>query len=76
MVSSFFLPLQLEMNLQKTILIEIIAIALATAALIWLTDSYLMTLGIVILLVIVERLLVSYLEKREEEKEENDEATD
>lgn len=64
------------MNLQKTILIEIIAIALATAALIWLTDSYLMTLGIVILLVIVERLLVSYLEKREEEKEENDEATD
>jgi len=68
--------LQLEMNLQKTILIEIIAIALATAALIWLTDSYLMTLGIVILLVLVERLLVSYLEKREEEKEENDEATD
>jgi Flp pilus assembly protein TadB len=64
------------MNLQKTILIEIIAIALATAALIWLTDSYLMTLGIVILLVLVERLLVSYLEKREEEKEENDEATD
>ena len=64
------------MNLQKTILIEIIAIALATAALIWLTDSYLMTLGRVILLVIVERLLVSYLEKREEEKEENDEATD
>ena len=64
------------MNLQKTILIEIIAIALATAALIWLTDSYLMTMGIVILLVLVERLLVSYLEKREEEKEENDEATD
>ena len=64
------------MNLQKTILIEIIAIALATAAIIWLTDSYLMTLGIVILLVLVERLLVSYLEKREEEKEENDEATD
>jgi Flp pilus assembly protein TadB len=64
------------MNLQKTILIEIIAIALATAALIWLTDSYLMSLGIVILLVLVERLLVSYLEKREEEKEENDEATD
>jgi Flp pilus assembly protein TadB len=64
------------MNLQKTILIEIIAIALATAALIWLTDSYLMTLGIVILLVLVEHLLVSYLEKREEEKEENDEATD
>ncbi|MBQ2193334.1 MAG: hypothetical protein II403_05325 [Prevotella sp.] len=62
--------------MQKTILIEIIAIALATAALIWLTDSYLMTLGIVILLVLVERLLVSYLEKREEEKEENDEATD
>ena len=64
------------MNLQKTILIEIIAIALATAALIWLTDSYLMTLGIVILLVLVEHLLVSNLEKREEEKEENDEATD
>jgi Flp pilus assembly protein TadB len=64
------------MNLQKTILIEIIAIALATAALIWLTDSYLMSLGIVILLVLVEHLLVSYLEKREEEKEENDEATD
>lgn len=64
------------MNLQKTILIEIIALALATAALIWLTDSYLMTLGIVILLVLVEHLLVSYLEKQEEEKEENDEATD
>ena len=64
------------MNLQKTILIEIIAIALATATLIWLTDSYLMSLGIVILLVLVEHLLVSYLEKREEEKEENDEATD
>lgn len=64
------------MNLQKTILIEIIAIALATAALIWLTDSYLMSLGIVILLVLVEHLLVSYLGKREEEKEENDEATD
>ena len=64
------------MNLQKTILIEIIAIALATAALIWLTDSYLMSLGIVILIVLVEHLLVSYLEKREEEKEENDEATD
>lgn len=64
------------MNLQKTILIEIIAIALATAALIWLTDSYLMSLGIVILLVLVEHLLVSFLEKREEEKEENDEATD
>ena len=64
------------MNLQKTILIEIIAIALATAALIWLTDSYLMSLGIVILLVLVEHLLVSNLEKREEEKEENDEATD
>ncbi|MBQ2128674.1 MAG: hypothetical protein II429_06060 [Prevotella sp.] len=62
--------------MQKTILIEIIAIALATAALIWLTDSYLMSLGIVILLVLVEHLLVSYLEKREEEKEENDEATD
>lgn len=45
---------------------------LATGGLILLTGSYLMSLGIVILLVIVEHLLVSKLEERQETKEEED----
>ena len=63
------------MKLQKYILIEILMMALATFGLIWLTDSYLMSLGIVILLVIVEHVLVSYMEKKQEEKEDIEDAT-
>lgn len=66
------------MKLQRYILIEIIMMAVATAGLIWLTDSYLMSLGIVILLVVVEHVLVSKLEERQErkEEEENNETAD
>jgi len=66
------------MKLQRYILIEIIMMAVATAGLIWLTDSYLMSLGIVILLVVVEHVLVSKLEERQErkEEEESNETTD
>lgn len=60
------------MKLQRYILIEIIMMAVATAGLIWLTDSYLMSLGIVILLVLVEHVLVSKLEERQERKEEEE----
>lgn len=60
------------MKLQRYILIEIIMMAVATAGLIWLTDSYLMSLGIVILLVVVEHVLVSKLEERQERKEEEE----
>lgn len=63
------------MKLQKYILIEILMMALATFGLIWLTGSYLMSLGIVILLVIVEHVLVSYMEKKQEEKEDIEDAT-
>ena len=63
------------MKLQKYILIEIVMMALATAGLIWLTGSYLMSLGIVILLVIVEHVLVTYMERKQEEKEESEDAT-
>ena len=63
------------MKLQKYILIEILMMALATFGLIWLTGSYLMSLGNVILLVIVEHVLVSYMEKKQEEKEDIEDAT-
>lgn len=63
------------MKLQKYILIEILMMALATFGLIWLTGSYLMSLGIVILLVIVEHVLVSYMENKQEEKEDIEDAT-
>ena len=65
------------MKLQKYILIEIIMMAVATGGLILLTGDYIMSLGIVILLVVVEHLLVSYLERRKEDKREaKDEAAD
>jgi Flp pilus assembly protein TadB len=65
------------MKLQKYILIEIVMMALATAGLIWLTGSYLMSLGIVILLVVIEHVVVTYMERKQEEKEEaEDAATD
>ena len=63
------------MKLQKYILIEIVMMALATAGLIWLTGSYLMSLGIVILLVVVEHVLVTYMERKQEEKEDSGDAT-
>ena len=51
--------------------------AVATGGLILLTGDYIMSLGIVILLVVVEHLLVSYLERRKEDKREaEDEAAD
>jgi len=49
--------------------------ALATGGLILLTGSYLMSLGIVILLVIIEHVLVSKLEERQEMKEQEQEET-
>ena len=65
------------MKLQKYILIEIIMMAVATGGLILLTGDYIMSLGIVILLVVVEHLLVSYLERRKEDKREaEDKAAD
>lgn len=65
------------MKLKKYIWIEIIMMAVATGGLILLTGSYVMSLGIVILLVVVEHVLVSKLEEREERREENgNEATD
>ena len=65
------------MKLKKYIWIEIIMMAVATGGLILLTGSYVMSLGIVILLVVVEHVLVSKLEEREERREENEnEATD
>ena len=65
------------MKLQKYILIEIIMMAVATGGLILLTGDYIMSLGIVILLVVVEHLLISYLERRKEDKREaEDEAAD
>ncbi|MBP3768271.1 MAG: hypothetical protein J6I31_08345 [Prevotella sp.] len=54
------------MKLQKWILIEILMIAVAIVGLFWLTKSYLMTLGIVILLVLAEHVLVSKFEEKEE----------
>ena len=63
------------MKLQKYILIEIIMMAVATGLLIWLTNSYLMSLGIVILLVVVEHVLVSKLEQRAESDAEEEEGT-
>jgi hypothetical protein len=65
------------MKLQRYILIEIIMMAVATGGLILLTGDYIMSLGIVILLVVVEHLLVSYLERRKEDKKvAEDEAAD
>ena len=65
------------MKLQKYNLIEIIMMAVATGGLILLTGDYIMSLGIVILLVVVEHLLVSYLERRKEDKKDaEDEAAD
>jgi hypothetical protein len=63
------------MKLQKWILLEIVMMALATGGLILLTGSYLMSLGIVILLVIIEHVLVSKLEERQEMKEQEQEET-
>ena len=63
------------MKLQKWILLEIVMMALATGGLILLTGSYLMSLGIVILLVIIEHVLVSKLEERQEMKEQEQEGT-
>lgn len=63
------------MKLQKWILLEIVMMALATGGLILLTGSYLMSLGIVILLVIIEHVLVSKLEERQEIKEQEQEET-
>ena len=63
------------MKLQKNILIEIVMIALAVAGLFWLTDSYVMSLGIIILLVVVEHVLVTYWERKQEEREEAENET-
>ena len=60
------------MKLEKTILLEILMIAVATGLLIWLTRDYLMSLGIIILLVIVEHMVVSFMERQQEEREEAD----
>jgi Flp pilus assembly protein TadB len=61
-----------RMKLEKTILLEILMIAVATGLLIWLTRDYLMSLGIIILLVIVEHMVVSFMERKQEEREEAD----
>jgi len=45
-------------------------IAVAIVGLFWLTKSYLMTLGIVILLVLAEHVLVSKFEEKEENHED------
>ena len=60
------------MKLEKTILLEILMIAVATGLLIWLTRDYLMSLGIIILLVIVEHMVVSFMERKQEDREEAD----
>ena len=60
------------MKLEKTILLEILMIVVATGLLIWLTRDYLMSLGIIILLVIVEHMVVSFMERKQEEREEAD----
>ncbi len=65
-----------RMKLQKYILIEIVMIAVATGGLLWLTDKdYFLTLGIVILLVVVEHVLVTFMEKKQEEREEAEDET-
>ena len=47
--------------------------AIATGALIWLTGDYLMSLGIIILLVVIEHLIICRLEaKREKEIDDAD----
>ena len=61
-----------RMKLEKTIFLEILMIAVATGLLIWLTRDYLMSLGIIILLVIVEHMVVSFMERKQEEREEAD----
>ena len=61
-----------RMKLEKTILLEILMIVVATGLLIWLTRDYLMSLGIIILLVIVEHMVVSFMERKQEEREEAD----
>ena len=59
-----------RMKLQKYILIEIVMIAVAIGGLLWLTNKdYFLTLGIVILLVVVEHVLVTFIEKKQEERE-------
>ena len=60
------------MKLEKTILLEILMIVVATGLLIWLTRDYLMSLGIIILLVIVEHMVVSFMERKQEEREDAD----
>mgnify|MGYP007101826323 CR=1 FL=1 len=65
-----------RMKLQKYILIEIVMIAVAIGGLLWLTDKdYFLTLGIVILLVVVEHVLVTFMEKKQEEREEAEDET-
>ncbi|MBQ6769008.1 MAG: hypothetical protein IJP46_10170 [Prevotella sp.] len=64
------------MKLQKYILIEIVMIAVAIGGLLWLTNKdYFLTLGIVILLVVVEHVLVTFIEKKQEEREEAEDET-
>ncbi len=65
-----------RMKLQKYILIEIVMIAVAIGGLLWLTNKdYFLTLGIVILLVVVEHVLVTFIEKKQEEREEAENET-
>jgi undecaprenyl pyrophosphate phosphatase UppP len=65
-----------RMKLQKYILIEIVMIAVAIGGLLWLTNKdYFLTLGIVILLVVVEHVLVTFIEKKQEEREEAEDET-
>ena len=65
-----------RMKLQKYILIEIVMIAVAIGGLLWLTNKdYFLTLGIVILLVVVEHVLVTFIEKKKEEREEAENET-
>lgn len=65
-----------RMKLQKYILIEIVMIAVAIGGLLWLTNKdYVLTLGIVILLVVVEHVLVTFIEKKQEEREEAEDET-
>jgi hypothetical protein len=51
-------------------------IAVAIGGLLWLTNKdYFLTLGIVILLVVVEHVLVTFIEKKQEEREEAEDET-
>ena len=51
-------------------------IAVAIGGLLWLTNKdYFLTFGIVILLVVVEHVLVTFIEKKQEEREEAENET-